>query len=172
MSGPDGVDRRYDPRFQRGFQGGDPGAEAAPQPAVPPTAQPDAQPAVRAPEPIRVSAAPIASDRPSAAEPRGREPEPEPEELPRESIWRNPYLVAMPILSAAIIAFGSWCVWLIAEQQRLWSSGGGEVDLDDGFARFVETLGYTGAGSLLAAGATGLLLTLVTAAVLHRRDRA
>lgn len=165
-----GVDPRFDPRFQRGY---DPevhrtGAPRRPDPAdapvlrvtAPPITPPTARPA--APRVER------RGEQPGAERPTSDDALPsddaEPGEETDDETRRNPFLIALPVVSILLLALASALLVRNATpgQQGVTSSEDGVLDM------VVAQLAYLAPQGLIAGAVVGLALWLALLAVSPR----
>ncbi|MDQ0894403.1 hypothetical protein [Agromyces ramosus] len=178
-----GVDPRFDPRFQRGYTGADeantpvgppspypprvPGAEQTRPAAGDATARLlEAMQRTAPPRPIvpPASAAPPGADDDTSAtalaDLRRLAPEPQPQPEPASGSGdqhARPWFIAGWVLSAALLAIGTWWAWA-ANSDPTYYMGVGGIDMA------FRQLGWSLGAPLLQAGALGVVLVTSFAA--------
>lgn len=151
MSDRPPLDPRFDPRFQRGYAGEAPVATTAQRGsrAAWPTPKVVADPAKLIAGPPRVVAPTV-----PAVEASGEHPVQVAEPLPR-----NPWSLALLIVSAAMILGGLAIAWYGVSHRSAWGTGTPVLDL------FLMELSWILPSALLIAGSVGLVARLALAAL-------
>lgn len=178
MTGMDGVDPRFDPRFQRGYDAAPGGGAApaptgapveasrfAPQPA--PTPAPAADPVV----PIVVARPSVAAEAtaPAAALAHAPEANGVPVEFDDDAPAarrRNPFAIALPVVSVGFLLLGMALIWLTVDGQL-----SGQFANPSAEQRFMQNLAYIGSSASLIAGGVGLVVSLLLFAITWRGGR-